>query len=94
VAAGVIEVQGTLREDGTLVPDEKPALPPGVRFAQVFSCTNRISGGAAGDVPRDGHNDMKTNHRDCGLMTDTRRRPAHGRVGQRHQGTDRLTRIA
>jgi hypothetical protein len=29
VAANVIEVQGTLREDGTLVLDEKPNLPPG-----------------------------------------------------------------
>src|SRR5262249_52769225 len=43
----------------------------GVRFVQVFSATNRISGGAVGDVPWDGHNDIKTNHRDCGLMTDT-----------------------
>jgi hypothetical protein len=24
-----IEIQGTLREDGTIVPDEKPDLPPG-----------------------------------------------------------------
>ncbi len=43
----------------------------GVRFVQVFSGTNRISGGAVGDVPWDGHNDIKVNHRDCGLMTDT-----------------------
>ncbi|MBY0229111.1 MAG: DUF1501 domain-containing protein, partial [Gemmataceae bacterium] len=43
----------------------------GVRFVQVFSPTNRISGGAVGDVPWDGHNDIKVNHRDCGMMTDT-----------------------
>jgi hypothetical protein len=42
----------------------------GVRFVQVFSPTNRISGGAVADVPWDGHNDILTNHRDCGLMTD------------------------
>ena len=42
----------------------------GVRFVQIFSPTNRISGGAVGDVPWDGHNDILTNHRDCGLMTD------------------------
>jgi hypothetical protein len=29
VSTGAIEVQGTLREDGTLVLDEKPNLPPG-----------------------------------------------------------------
>ncbi|MBM3980623.1 MAG: DUF1501 domain-containing protein [Planctomycetes bacterium] len=42
----------------------------GVRFVQVFSPTNRISGGAVGDVPWDGHNDILVNHRDCGMMTD------------------------
>jgi hypothetical protein len=42
----------------------------GVRFIQVFSPTNRISGGAVNDVPWDGHNDILANHRDCSLMTD------------------------
>ncbi len=42
----------------------------GVRFVQVFSPTNRISGGAVADVPWDGHSDILTNHRDCGMMTD------------------------
>jgi hypothetical protein len=42
----------------------------GVRFVQVFSPTNRISGGAVADVPWDGHSDILVNHRDCGLMTD------------------------
>ncbi|MBY0232362.1 MAG: hypothetical protein K2W96_24045 [Gemmataceae bacterium] len=27
--SAIVEVEGTLREDGTLVLDEKPALPPG-----------------------------------------------------------------
>ena len=43
----------------------------GVRFVQVFCPTNRISGGAVGDVPWDGHSDILVNHRDCGMMTDT-----------------------
>src|SRR5207237_4974754 len=47
----------------------------GVRFVQVFCPSNRISGGAVGDVPWDGHSDILTNHRDCGLMTD---RPVAG----------------
>jgi uncharacterized protein (DUF1501 family) len=42
----------------------------GVRFVQIFSPTNRISGGAVADVPWDGHNDIQVNHRDCGMMTD------------------------
>jgi hypothetical protein len=42
----------------------------GVRFVQIFCPSNRISGGAVGDVPWDGHNDIRVNHRDCGLMTD------------------------
>lgn len=42
----------------------------GVRFIQIFSPTNRISGGAVADVPWDGHNDIDVNHRDCGRMTD------------------------
>jgi len=42
----------------------------GVRFVQIFSPSNRISGGAVADVPWDGHSDILTNHRDCGLMTD------------------------
>jgi hypothetical protein len=42
----------------------------GVRFVQVFSPTNRISGGAVADVPWDGHNNIEVNHRDCGMMVD------------------------
>ena len=42
-----------------------------MRFVQVFCPTNRISGGAVGDVPWDGHSDILVNHRDCGMMTDT-----------------------
>lgn len=42
----------------------------GVRFVQIFSPTNRISGGAVADVPWDGHSDIQVNHRDCSLMTD------------------------
>jgi hypothetical protein len=42
----------------------------GVRFVQIFCPSNRISGGAVGDVPWDGHNDIQVNHRDCALMTD------------------------
>jgi hypothetical protein len=42
----------------------------GVRFVQIFCPSNRISGGAVGDVPWDGHSDIQVNHRDCGLMTD------------------------
>jgi hypothetical protein len=42
----------------------------GVRFVQIFCPSNRISGGAVGDVPWDGHSDILVNHRDCGLMTD------------------------
>jgi uncharacterized protein (DUF1501 family) len=37
---------------------------------QIFSPTNRISGGAVADVPWDGHSDILVNHRDCGMMTD------------------------
>ena len=29
MSTSAVEMQGTLREDGTLVLDEKPALPPG-----------------------------------------------------------------
>ena len=29
MAAPVVEIQGTLQSDGTLILDEKPALPPG-----------------------------------------------------------------
>ena len=42
----------------------------GVRFVQLFCPSNRISGGAVTDVPWDGHSDIVSNHRDCGLMTD------------------------
>jgi hypothetical protein len=42
----------------------------GVRFVQVFSPTNRISGGAVADVPWDGHDNIEVNHRDCGMMVD------------------------
>jgi hypothetical protein len=47
----------------------------GVRFVQIFCSSNRISGGAVGDVPWDGHSDILVNHRDCGMMTD---KPAAG----------------
>ncbi len=47
----------------------------GVRFVQVFCPSNRISGGAVGDVPWDGHSDINVNHRDCARMTD---RPVGG----------------
>lgn len=42
----------------------------GVRFAQIFCPSTRISGGAVADVPWDGHSDIQVNHRDCALMTD------------------------
>ena len=42
----------------------------GVRFVQLFCPSNRISGGAVNDVPWDGHSDIVSNHRDCGMMTD------------------------
>lgn len=42
----------------------------GVRFVQVFASSSRISGGAVNDVPWDGHNDIKENHRDCAATTD------------------------
>src|SRR5262245_15402178 len=43
-----IEIQGTLREDGTLVLDEKPNLPPG-RVKVIVEPANRTES-AASDV--------------------------------------------
>ena len=42
----------------------------GVRFVQIFSSSTRISGGAVGDVPWDGHSDINVNHRDCAASND------------------------
>lgn len=48
-------------------------LERGVRFVQIFAGKNAAGDGAVDDVPWDGHNDIETNHRECGLATD---RPA------------------
>ena len=42
----------------------------GVRFVQIFFSATRISGGAVNDVPWDGHNDIRVNHRDCAACVD------------------------
>jgi hypothetical protein len=48
-------------------------LERGVRFIQIFA-GKRVGGdGAVDDVPWDGHSNIETNHRSCGLATD---RPA------------------
>ena len=65
MTTNVIEVQGTLREDGTLVLDDKPNLPPGrVRVTvervpdlaqtDVWQVLERIWAGqrARGHIPR------------------------------------------
>src|SRR5947208_6907971 len=65
MSATVVEIQGTLQPDGTLVLDEKPPLPPGrVRVAlrpldelaqtPVWQTLDRIwaAQGARGHVPR------------------------------------------
>ena len=48
-------------------------LERGVRFVQIFAGKNAAGDGAVDDVPWDGHNNIETNHRECGLATD---RPA------------------
>jgi uncharacterized protein (DUF1501 family) len=48
-------------------------LERGVRFIQIFAGKNAAGDGAVDDVPWDGHSDIETNHRQCGLATD---RPA------------------
>ena len=42
----------------------------GVRFVQIFAGKNASGDGAVDDVPWDGHNNIETNHRSCGLATD------------------------
>jgi hypothetical protein len=48
-------------------------LERGVRFVQIFAGRNTAGDGAVDDVPWDGHSNIETNHRECGLATD---RPA------------------
>ena len=48
-------------------------LERGVRFIQIFAGRNAAGDGAVDDVPWDGHSNIETNHRECGLATD---RPA------------------
>ncbi len=48
-------------------------LERGVRFIQIFAGRGVGGDGSVDDVPWDGHNDIETNHRECGLATD---RPA------------------
>ena len=48
-------------------------LERGVRFIQIFAGKNAGGDGAVDDVPWDGHSNIETNHRTCGLATD---RPA------------------
>lgn len=48
-------------------------LERGVRFVQIFAGKNVGGDGAVDDVPWDGHSNIETNHRECGLATD---RPA------------------
>jgi hypothetical protein len=48
-------------------------LERGVRFIQIFAGKNAPGDGAVDDVPWDGHSNIETNHRECGLATD---RPA------------------
>ncbi|MCX7412737.1 MAG: DUF1501 domain-containing protein [Planctomycetia bacterium] len=48
-------------------------LERGVRFIQIFAGKNAGGDGAVDDVPWDGHVNIETNHRSCGLSTD---RPA------------------
>ncbi|MFM8890136.1 MAG: DUF1501 domain-containing protein [Planctomycetia bacterium] len=48
-------------------------LERGVRFVQIFAGRGVGGDGSVDDVPWDGHSDIETNHRECGLATD---RPA------------------
>lgn len=45
----------------------------GVRFVQIFAGRGTGGDGSVADVPWDGHSNIETNHRSCGLATD---RPA------------------
>lgn len=42
----------------------------GVRFVQIFAGRGTGDDGSVADVPWDGHNNIQTNHRSCGLATD------------------------
>ena len=42
----------------------------GVRFVQIFAGRGVGDDGSVNDVPWDGHNNIQTNHRSCGLATD------------------------
>ena len=48
-------------------------LERGVRFIQIFAGRGVGGDGSVDDVPWDGHSNIETNHRECGLATD---RPA------------------
>ena len=48
-------------------------LERGVRFVQIFAGRGVGGDGSVDDVPWDGHSNIETNHRECGLATD---RPA------------------
>jgi len=48
-------------------------LERGVRFVQIFAGKGVGGDGSVDDVPWDGHSNIETNHRECGLATD---RPA------------------
>ena len=48
-------------------------LERGVRFIQIFAGRGAEGDGSVDDVPWDGHSNIETNHRACGLATD---RPA------------------
>ncbi len=45
-------------------------LERGVRFVQIFAGKGANGDGSVDDVPWDGHNNIETNHRSCGLATD------------------------
>ncbi len=47
----------------------------GVRFVQIFAGKGVGGDGSVNDVPWDGHDNIETNHRSCGLATDY---PTHG----------------
>ncbi len=42
----------------------------GVRYVQIFAGRGTGDDGSVADVPWDGHNNIETNHRSCGLATD------------------------
>ncbi len=48
----------------------------GVRFVQIFAGRGVGGDGSVGDVPWDGHNNIETNHRSCGLRDATGPSPA------------------